>query len=179
MKTDRSIRARLALALSGAALAALVVVPASPAAADPGGSCSVSVPSKVSVDSRYERIIGKLGSDCSDSGEDWASWDIRHSYYGLTDLFFFDTAETWAVWGFYDWDHLGTYYVEPGSPYDNDSNELSQNSRTVSVRLASRLALSTSRSGKYVTLKTTASRYPPDADAFRAWEGKRDGHGSS
>lgn len=132
----------------------------------------MSVPSKVSVDSPYERIIGRLGSDCSDSGEDWASWDIRHSYYGPSDLFFFDTGETSNVWGFYDWDHLGKYYVEPGNAYDYDSNELSQNSRTVSVRLASRLALSTSRSGKYVTLKATARRYSPNADAFRAWKGK-------
>ena len=26
--------------------------------------------------------------------------------------------------------------------------------------------------GKYVTLKATASRYSPNADAFRAWKGK-------
>lgn len=59
--------------------------------------------------------------------------------------------------------------VRPSNAYDFDSNDLSQNTVTTSVRLASRLYLTSARSGTKVTLRTTASRYLPSADGFRPW----------
>src|SRR4051794_33005240 len=169
-------RGRLLVVPVLALFTGLLTFVASPAMA--AGSCSVVVPTRLTVDSPYELFTGRLGSDCAASNEDWASWDIRHSYYGPSDSYFMDTGETSDDWGFYDWEHLGTYYIEPsdayGSEYDPDwgdynSVELTQNTLRVSVRLGSRLSLATSRSGKYVTVRSTATRYTPSAEGFRAW----------
>ncbi len=144
---------------------------ASPAAAFPGGSCSIALPARLAVDAPYERFTARLAPDCAASGEDWAAWDVAHTYYGPSSIFFFDTGESSAVWEFYDWEHLGSHVVRPSSAYDADSNELTQNTVATSVRLWSRLYLTSARSGNKVTLRTTATRYTPSAEGFRAWSG--------
>jgi hypothetical protein len=153
-----------------ALLAGFTLLSAVPASAS--GTCSVNLPSRLTVDAPFERFTGRLASDCAGSDADYASWDIRHAYYGPSDLFIFDSGHTSATWDFYDWDHLGTYYVEPSWASDHDYNELSQNTRKSVVRLGSRLSLTSARSGNYVTLRSTATRYRPSADAFRPWAGK-------
>ena len=129
-------------------------------------------PSRLTVDSPYELFRGTLRIDCANSGMASAWWDIRHSYYGPSNSLDFDAGQTSATWDFYDWEHLGTYYVEPSMAYDDDYNDLSQNTQTTSVRLGSRLSLSSSRSGNYVTLRSTATRYAITPEAFRPWGGK-------
>lgn len=145
------------------------VVPALSAGAIDGG-CSISVPSKVRVNAPYERITGNLQSDCANSMTDYASWDVYHPREGWTSIFIFDGSSA-DDWDWYSWDGLGTFEVRAGSAWDSGYNDLPQNSGTVSVKLASRLALATSRSGSYVTLKATATRYSTSADKYRAWAG--------
>ena len=151
-----------ALSLSGM----LNVAAAGPAAAY--GTCSVNVPARLTVDAPFKRFTASLASDCDASGADYATWDIRHHYYGPQNLLIFD-GNTTDTWDFYDWGYLGTHYVEPSSSWDHNYNDLAQNTRTVSVRLGSRLYIASSRSGAYVTLHTTLKRYRPSADGFAAW----------
>ncbi len=150
------------------AVASTLLLSATPAQAIPGG-CSVVVPSKLTVNAPYKRFTAHLASDCAASGKDYASWDVEHAYYGPDDIFIFDTGQSSAVWTFYDWGHLGKYYVRPSAAYDVDDNDLPQNTATTTVRLGSRLSLTTARQGKLVTLRSTASRYTPSAERFRPW----------
>jgi hypothetical protein len=152
------------------AFAGTLALTTPPAQAIPGG-CSVVLPSKLTVDAPYKRFTARLGSDCASSGKDYASWDVDHSYYGPDDILIFDTGQSTAVWEFYDWDHLGTYYLRPSFAYDADSNQLPQNTLTTSVRLGSRLTLTTARTGQFVTLRSAATRFTPSADRFRPWVG--------
>lgn len=153
------------------AVASTVVFTSAPAQAIPGG-CSVVISTKLTVDAPYKRFPARLAADCAASGEDWAAWDVNHTYYGPDDILFFDSGMTTEVWEFYDWNHLGSYRVYPSDAYDYDSNSLPQNSVALSVRLGSRLTLTTARKGKFVTLRSTATRYTPSADRFRPWAGK-------
>ena len=138
-------------------VAGLAVITASPANAYAGGSCSISVPSRVAVKAPFQRIPGKLASNCAASGADYAAWDIYHPRYGLSSLFIMDGTSS-DNWDFYDFEHLGVYSVEPDAAWDADFNDLSQNFAKIDVRLNSKYTFSTSRSGNYVTLKSTVYR---------------------
>ena len=155
------------VALIGGLFNVLLAAPASAY-----GTCSIVAPTRLTVDKPFKRFVGSLGDDCYEAGVDWASWDIRHAYYGPDDMYFFDSGQATATWDFYDWDHLGTYYIEPDSAYTVDSDTLEQNSLVATVRLGSRATLSATRTGKYVTLRTKATRYTPSAEGFRAWRGR-------
>ncbi|AWB92663.1 hypothetical protein [Aeromicrobium chenweiae] len=149
----------------------LSVGAASPAAAY--GSCSISLPSKVRVDAPFERIKASLKSDCRESNTQYASWDVVHPRTGFASIFIFDGATT-DNWDFYSWENVGTFTVEPSSAWDYDYNDVGQNTRTIAVRFNSRLGLKTSRSGKKVTIKATATRYST-SDTYRPWKGVKVG----
>ncbi|ROR90554.1 hypothetical protein [Nocardioides aurantiacus] len=169
--SGRGGRKLLTLMLSvGALLASMLTMGASPAAAY--GTCSVQLPSKLTVDAPFKRFVGRLAPDCYESGTDYAAWDVEHDYYGPDDIFIFDSGETSSDWAFYDWGNLGSYTIRPSGAWDYDYNDVSQNTVTTSVRLGSRLSMTSSRSGRYVTLRATATRYKPSASGFRAWGGR-------
>jgi hypothetical protein len=148
--------------------AVAVLVPVLPVSAAVGGTCSVVVPAKIRLDSPYEIITARLAADCDGSAVSYASWNVRHSYYGPSDIVIFDGSDSDSM-GFYDWEHLGRYYVEPGGAYDSEYDELQQNTTQFTVKLGTRAYLTTSRSGRTVTLNARTTSYRPSVDAFRAW----------
>jgi hypothetical protein len=156
------------LVVTAAIMGALALSAAPNASALAGGSCSVAVPTTVSIAKPYTLITAKLGADCAANSIDWAAWDVRHSYYGPSDFFFFDQTSVESI-GFWDWDHFGTYYVEPDVAYDIDSNTLTQNTRSFVVKADSRLGVTATRAGSYVTLNATASYYNGYSDVFKPW----------
>jgi hypothetical protein len=161
-------RVSQAFVVTAALVGALTIVAAPTASAVEGGSCSVAIPTTVSIAKPYTLIPAKLGANCAASGTDFASWDVRHSYYGPMDFLLFDQTIS-DSYGFYDEDPYGTYYVEPGMAWDSEANVLTQNERSFAVKLDSRLGLTAARAGSYVTLSATASFYGPTGNAFRAW----------
>ncbi len=152
-------------------IVASLAMTTAPAAAYPGGSCSVVLPSRLAVDAPYERFTARLAGDCAASGSEYASWDVEHPYYGWSSIFIFDPGASSDDWEFYDWEHLGSYVLRPSMAHDADYNDLSQNTVTTSVRLWSRLYLTSARAGTKVTLRSAATRYTPSAEGFRAWAG--------
>lgn len=140
-----------------------------PASAEAGGSCSVVLPTRLVVDSPFERFTARLGSDCANSGKGYASWDLYHSRQGWKGIYIFDSGQSTDTWDFYDWDYLGAYSVEPSGAFDTEYNDLYQNTQSTIVRLGSRAALTGTRSGQYVTLRSSATRYTPSAESFRPW----------
>jgi hypothetical protein len=159
----RALVALCALALSTPLLAA----PAQ--AAD---NCKVSVPSKISITSPYKEVTVKFSGSCTSDG--WAAWDVVHPTQGLVNMLLFDsdsylnssTSQKMAV---YDWDPRGTWNVRPEGAWRNSTfDELQQNTISTKVKVGTRVSLSSSRSGSYVTLVAKPTYYSPSASAFRA-----------
>lgn len=154
-----------------AAALSLLPLAASPAPAQAAYSCSVSAPSKVSITSSYRTITGTYSEGCRRYA-DWATWSVVHPTQGPWDFFFYD-GQTSERLDWYDWSPLGTYTVRPEGAYDHNYRRMNQNTRTMTVRLGSRTAASSSRSGRYVTVKATATRYSPNAQTYRGWAGAK------
>ena len=154
-----------------AAAAALSVLPllmtAAPAQAY--GSCGVSVPSKVAITSPYREITARFSSGC-DLYASYASWDVVHPTQGLEDILIYDGRSTDTM-DWYDWSPLGTYTVRPNHAWDENFDDVVQNSPRMTVRLGSGLRVSHSRSGKYVTITAKSSRYSANARSYRSWAG--------
>ncbi|MDQ1536002.1 MAG: hypothetical protein QOE58_395 [Actinomycetota bacterium] len=149
-------------------LGALTLPTAPPASAVVGGSCSVVVPPTVWIAKPYTYISASLAPNCAASGATFSLWEVRHSHYGPSASFLFDTNSS-DRYGFYDLEHYGTYYVEPGFSNDSDFNDLTQNTRSFVVKSGSGIGLSGTRLGQYVTLRTSTSYYSPSVSGYRVW----------
>jgi hypothetical protein len=167
--TIKIVRKIAYLFMAMALLDAWAVPAASSASADTA-QCSIAVPN-VAITKPYTLIKATLGANCAAWGEDWADWGNRHSYYGPNGSFFFDVGKTTVYNGFYDWEHIGTYLVEPDSAYDVNSNTLTQNTTSYAVRQGSALSLSGTRSGSAVTLRAYNSYWSLNGEAYWPWRG--------
>ena len=147
-------------------LGALMVPTASAASAATYG-CSIVVAPTVLVDRPLTSTPVSLGPDCLASGATYASWDVRHSYYGLSDILIFDHNRS-AVNGIYDWEHYGTYYVQPRNAW-NPFWDLTQNTSSYVVKSGSEIGISAARVGRYVTLSVATSYYSPAVRGYRMW----------
>jgi hypothetical protein len=145
------------------------IVPAAPAASAATYGCSIVVAPTVWVDRPFTSTPVSLGPDCLASGATYASWDVRHSYYGLGDILIFDNNRS-AVNGFYDWGHYGTYYVQPRNAW-NPFWDLTQNTSSYEVKAGSKVSISAARVGAYVTLSVTTMHYSPAVRGYRTWPG--------
>ena len=160
--------------IAAVAVVSLVPLTVASAPADAAGSCGVSVPSKVSVYSPYRTVTGTFSAGCRQNA-DWAAWDVIHPTQGMQDMFFYDRAEgrTSESLDWYDWNPTGTYTVRGSGAYDRWDGVMTQNSPKMTVKLGSRMSASSSRAGRYVTVKGTATRYSPYAGTYRAWSGAK------
>jgi len=164
------MRRRLGVLLAATITALAGLAVNGPADAAPGGSCSIKVPARVKIDRPFQHVRATLRDDCYNNDWSYASWEVVHSYYGPDGIFIFDGNDS-ANWDVYDWDHTGRYNIEaePGSSWDTEYNDLTQNTATSIVRFGSRTGLSVSRRGSYVTLRAHVTRYRSSAEAFRPW----------
>jgi hypothetical protein len=153
-----------------AMVAGLLLVTAGPASA--AGSCSVVVPRRLAISSPVQTFHARLAGDCARAHMDFASWNVTHPAVGVSDILIFDAGQVSDSWRFYDWEHLGTYQVVPRSAWDVSSHPLSENTGRMSIRLVSHVSLRVTRSGKFVILRSTATRYRPSVSGFRPWSGK-------
>lgn len=161
-----------AITAAVSALAAALVSPAGPAQAA-GGSCSVAFGPKLAVDAPYEEFPAALKSDCGRAGVDFATWDLMHQREGWTNSLVFDGTSRSSI-DFYSWETLGGYTVRPGGAWDDDSFEdVAQNTITVTVKAQSQASLSASRSGRYVTLSTSATYYNVGTDRYQPYKRAR------
>lgn len=156
------MRLRSVVAATVAALGVLVV-PTSGAAA--AGPCSVVAPAKVALDQPYKEVVLRLGSNCSASGREYASWDILHPTQGGTGIAIFDT-NTVDYWDLYDWDGPARYVLRPSSSWDSNSVDLVQNTAYITVKLGSRLSATTSRTSGRLTFSAYARTYSPNMNGW-------------
>lgn len=163
---DNLMRRAVFASLAIFASTTLIAAPAQAA-----GDCNVSTPSKVSITSPYKEYKITFSGECTyDNG--YGSWDVIHPTQGYQDILIYD-AESSAYpktqyMGFYDWNTpRGKYAVRPGGAWDGDYNDLTQNTRSMTVKLGTRVSLSSARSGSYVTLTAKSTYYSPARSAYR------------
>ncbi len=160
---------------TGAAAVGLVVAGGlvSSQAATAAGTCSLYVPSRVSISQPYRGITVPLGPNCAASGVTWADWDGYHPTQGLEDLLLFDHVSS-VVWNLYDWKPIGRWQWRPEGAFDNGFNNVFQyGPYYTDVRLGSYGRVTATRLGSRVTVKTAAARYWQGGSKFIGWSGAR------
>ncbi|HET6152530.1 MAG TPA: hypothetical protein VFE15_06205 [Marmoricola sp.] len=134
-------------------------------------TCTLSIPAKVVIGTSFTFLNGKLGSDCGTTFQS-ANWDFDNPSGQAVDNFdFFGPGSLTTTIN--DVGPLGTFTVKPTGSTDASGLGLSQNKVSISVRLASRLALSGRRHAKKVTLSLVTTKYVPGAGVYRPWAGRR------
>lgn len=127
------------VALVVAALVGASTVPtAAPSVA--AGSCAITTPSKVVVDREFREYPVSFSGACT-TGSGSGSWDAVHPTKGIQEFFLviggdaqYDTRQTFDVYDFMT--PIGTWTVRPGGgAYDSRFNTLTQNTRTMTVKL--------------------------------------------
>jgi len=152
-------------AFAGGAVAAVGAVATAPTVAARFG-CSISLPPGIWVDRAHTLIPASLQPDCVLHGTAYASWDVRHSRYGASNIFIFDGKRS-VTNGIYDWEPSGTYYVEPRNSW-NAFWDLTQNTRSYVVKYGSAVSVSAVRSGRYLKFDVWATNYRPAVRAYHA-----------
>jgi hypothetical protein len=141
--------------------------------AQAAGTCSVVVPSKVSIDRPYKKITAYRGSNCTSAGVVYASWEGYHSATGFQDMLIFD-GTSYDYWDVYDWDlKPGLVTWRPSTAYDASYNDVPQVTAYSDVRAGSAAKISATRVGSTVTLKTAALYYYAPWSAYRGWPGAK------
>jgi hypothetical protein len=134
------------------------LVAAAPGSASADDLRYVTSTKKVVVNQSYENVAWHLaGTDVSRVD----SVDATLEHVATREVADFDFAydgETSGTFRFYDFDRYGTYTVY-GEVYDYDYNEMSAAATTLVIKAASKSPLTASRSGAYVTLRTTTKKY--------------------
>jgi hypothetical protein len=163
---------RVGALIATAALAAGVATSASPASASTAGigSCTLVAPTKLAITTPYKAVTLRLGADCAANSVDYASWDLYHPTQGWNGITIFDGTST-DIWDVYDWDLKpgSRYSWRAGNAWDVGSNDVAQNQPYTDIKLGSKASLATSRYSKYVTLKTTTSRYSTSTQGYVRW----------
>lgn len=135
-----------------------------------GPKCSLVVPTRVRVDAPLVKVVGRLSSTCKALHTASADWKVTRG--GRTYDYYRFAGGSTDAWSVYDSDPVGAYRILPLSARAEDFSDVPQNSPTVVARRDSRLVLSGSRSGAYVTLRTSLRVYSASTNTFRAWAGK-------
>jgi hypothetical protein len=125
------------------------------------GPCSIVAPTKVVMDQAFTEVPLRLSSNCASSDTEYASWDIVHPSQGPTGIAIFD-GNTTDTWDLYDWDGPARYSVRPSSAWDSNSDDVTQNTAYITVKLGSRLTATTTRSNGLLTFSAYARTYSPN-----------------
>lgn len=158
-----------------AAVAAISLVPATVATAPASAtdlaarSCSISVPSKVTLSSPTRDLTATFSAGCTKYAVD-AWWGVMTPAGEYADMFHFDGARTDTI-QWYAVNRAGTFKVKADEAYDEVHDLVPQNSTSMSIRYGSRATVTSARSGKTVTVTATATRYSWAKETFRPWAG--------
>lgn len=127
-------------------------------------TAKADLPRKVVIDRSYREHRVPLRTTCSDLA--YAGFDIVGPD-GWDDFVYYDneTGDAKDYWDVYKWMTPGTYQTRDGGAFDYDYNALPVAEDTTKVKYAARAQIRSSRSGPYVTLGLTSTRYSPYARA--------------
>jgi len=135
------------------------------------GTCTLVVPSRVSISHEYRAIPLSIKGGCAARSGSFASWDLYHPTHGLEDVAYFDgkTKDTWDLYSFHD---LGAQRWRPEGAFTGDFvYDFSQNSPVTTIKIASSASIRSSRSGSRVTLTAHSARYAISLDRVINYRG--------
>jgi hypothetical protein len=159
-------RAVVVLAAAAATLTFTAPLPASAA-----GSCSVKTPSRWTISSPFKTAAISLAADCS-AGTN-AVWEA-YSSQGWENGLIYEGTRSEYLDMYDDLATLGRWTWRPEGCFSADfTEECTQNTRTMDVRLGGWSGLTATRSGSQVTLTTSAARYAYSVDRFVPWTNVR------
>jgi hypothetical protein len=135
---------------------------------DPAPRCSIVLPSQIRMAARSYLIRATLSAQCKTLHTTYASWQARDpkNFFAETFTFAGVRSDSWRI---YDDERTGLYKVRPNSAMNSSNKSVLQNSTQLTMKMDSWVSLTSSRSGAFVTLKTTSTRYSPVANRFKAW----------
>jgi hypothetical protein len=150
-----------------------MLLPASPAAAAPGGSCTVLLPETLVITRPTTRFEVATADDCHAlPGLGLATWSLTRTAdeQRVADLRYDSELPQPLVWDD-DADGFGWFRYTGGAAFDLDSNTLTQSSGYLAVKAASRSTLVVTRNRSSVTVTVGASYYSGRRDAQVPWPG--------
>lgn len=157
------------LALGALGAAGLVLSSGGVAAAAPV-ECSITAPSKVTIDQPYREHTVRFSSGCQAPGVEFAGWEFMHPTKGSQDVAIYMGNLT-EPWDLYDMVAPGVLTLRPIGVYDADFNPVpdsAQNTTTTTVKLGARVTATAKRADGILTLSTTAKVYSPKISAWAA-----------
>jgi hypothetical protein len=160
---------------SGLVAAGLVVsgLAVSAPTATAAGTCSLYVPSRVSMGQPYRGITVRLGPNCAAAGVVWADWDGYHPTQGLEEILLFDHTSS-ETWNLYDWQPIGRWQWRPDGAWDSNYTDVYQyGPYYTDIRLASYGRVTATRYGSKINVRTSAARYWQGGSKFIGWSGAR------
>lgn len=134
-------------------------------------TCSILLPSKVRMKARSFLVTATLSAQCKTLHTTYAVWEARHPVGGFAQTFTFDHVRT-DYWRIYDDEYTGLYTVRPKYSQNSSNQPVPQNTTRLTMRMDSRLNLTATRSGSYVTLRTVSTRYSASANRYKVWSGR-------
>lgn len=150
----------------------LAVGPVSPAQADPGGSCTVQMPSTLVIAAPVTRFLVHPGGDCEANTLGWATWELVNPRTGaVVRELYYDNTDPVALDWYDDTTGFGTFVLDARGAFDIDINPLTQNEGPVVVKAASWSTMVVSRNHHSVTVTVGASYYNARHDRRIPWPG--------
>jgi len=164
---------RLAPVLAAVGIVSAGLVSAAPPA-QAAGTCSLQVPTRLTISQPTRAITVRFGSDCVSSGTYRAVWDAFHAIGWQTSVVYdrnhgSGTSDTWVLDS--DVHTPGRWTWRPNDAYDGNFNAIAQNTRYTDVKYGSWSRVTATRYGSRVTLSTTAARYDWFHARFIPWAG--------
>jgi hypothetical protein len=164
---------RLTSLLAALGLVATSLVAATPPASA-AGTCSLYVPSKLTISQPYRAIAVTLGPNCNAAGVTDAYWAAFHPTQGQVEAASFYDGDQAEIIDLYDYSTLGQWNWRPGGAFDDNGNRVYQYSPYTDVRLGSYARLTATRgAGNKVTIRTGAARYWQTGRKFINWADAR------
>ncbi|ADB35962.1 hypothetical protein Kfla_6974 [Kribbella flavida DSM 17836] len=144
--------------------------PTKAAEADIDGTCHLWVPTRVAIDRPYRTLFGSVSGRCK-SPESASGWVLRHPSLGGVNQIVFDVNYPTGDgrWRVPDTHAIGYQVFRGLGSYNEDQEEDSvnvQNQVGVTVKLAARAWIASSRTGDVVTLKGTSLLYSTSANTY-------------
>jgi hypothetical protein len=164
------MRFRSVVLPTAVALAAVVAVPSS---ADAAVQCGLITPTKVVIDAPYVGAPMKLTTGCYVNDADHASWTLEHETGWGDTIAFPDVAggDAFYLHPFVGDKDMGRFLLKPVEAEKADGTSLTQNSATILVKYASRLAAPVTRTSTGLRWAATASQWDTFWNDFRVRPG--------
>ena len=132
-------------------------------------TCNLTAPYRVVIGQPFKEYKLFASGVCSLGGNAWSAWDLIHptrGYQGSAGFGSVGSGNNQDSWDVYSDHTIGLHTRRPFAAYDNDSNELSQNTVQSDIRLATAAWISSKRTADVVTLTGTSLLYSTGSDVY-------------